>query len=80
MDHDQVGTTEPAGRSGAAERMRRYRHRRRRGLRCFVIELSEAEVNALIRKGLLKTKRRNHLSAVRGALYVHLDRTLGSGT
>jgi hypothetical protein len=78
MGHD-VGAAEPAARSAAAQRMRRYRHRRRRGLRCFVIVLHEAEVNALIHKGLLKTKMRNHLSAVRGALYVHLDRTLGSG-
>jgi len=44
-------------RSPAAERMRLYRERRRRGLRCLVIELRETEVDALIRGGLLEQKR-----------------------
>ena len=41
-------------RSPAAERMRLHRERRRRGLRCLVIELRETEVDALIRGGLLE--------------------------
>ena len=45
-------TTEPAARSAAAERMRRHRQRRRDGLRCFMIELRETEIDALIRQGL----------------------------
>jgi len=65
-------------RSRAAERMRRHRERRRDGLRCLMIELRETEVDALIRRGLLKQETRNDLSAVSEALYAHLDRSLGS--
>jgi hypothetical protein len=71
--------TSPAAtptRSTAAERMRRHRERRRDGLRCLTIELRETEIDALIRKGMLKTDTRNDQDAVRDALYAHLDRTL----
>ena len=40
-------------RSLAAERMRRHRRRRREGLRHFGVDLKEAEIDTLIRKGLL---------------------------
>ena len=40
-------TSTPAPCSAAAERMRRYRERRRDGLRCLTIELRETEINAL---------------------------------
>ena len=43
-------TTEPATPSAAAERMRRHRQRRRDGLRCFMIELRETEIDALIER------------------------------
>jgi hypothetical protein len=46
-------TTEPAAPSAAAERMRRHRQRRRDGLRCFMIELRETEIDRLIKNGLL---------------------------
>jgi hypothetical protein len=70
-------TTEPAARSAAAERMRLHRERRRLGLRCFTIELRETEIDALIRKGLLRAEMRNDQNAVSEALYAYLDRTLG---
>jgi len=35
-----------------AERMRRHRERRRKGLRCLLIQLRETEINALICQGL----------------------------
>ena len=63
-------------RSAAAERMRAHRQRRRDGLRCLTIELRDSEIDALIRKQLLKSERRNDLSAIIDALYVFLDRTL----
>ena len=66
----------PAMPSAAAERMRLHRERRRRNLRCLTIELRETEINSLIRKELLTPEMRNDRSAVRKALYVHLDRTL----
>ena len=69
-------TTVPAAPSAAAERMRRHGQRRRDGLRCLVIELRETEIDALIRKGLLKPETRNDTSAVIDALYAHLENTL----
>jgi len=73
--------TSPAAtsaRSTTAERMRRHRERRRDGLRCLMIELRETEIDALIRKGLLKPETRNNPSAVSEAVYAFLDRTLGA--
>jgi hypothetical protein len=70
-------TTEPATRTAAAERMRRHRQRRRDGLRCFIIELRETEVDALIRKGLLEAENRRDYDSVQLALYAFLDRALG---
>ena len=64
-------------RSGAAERMRAYRERRRNGLRCLTIELRETEIDELVRRKLLKPETRNDLDAVRDAIYAHLDGTLG---
>ena len=63
-------------RSAAAERMRAHRQRRRDGLRCMTIEVRETEIDALIRKGLLKSETRNNPSAVSEALYAFLDGTL----
>jgi hypothetical protein len=64
--------------SAAAERMRIHRQRRRQGLSCLTIELRETEIDALIRRGLLKAETRNDERAVRMALYAHLDQTLGA--
>jgi hypothetical protein len=63
-------------RSSAAERMRAYRQRRRDGLRCPIIEIRDNEIDALVRKQLLKPETRNDTSAIIDALYVFLDRTL----
>ena len=71
-------TVAPAARSAAAERMRLHRERRRKGLRCLLIELRKTEIDVLIRMGLLKPDTRNNRSAVSQALYVFLDRTLGT--
>jgi hypothetical protein len=67
-----------AGRSAAAERMRRHRERRRDGLRCLIIELRETEIEALIRRGLLNSETRNDPSAIIDAFYAFLDSTLGA--
>jgi hypothetical protein len=64
--------------SPAAERMRAHRERRRQGLRCLMIELRETEIDALIRKGLLKPETRYNSTALREALYAVLDGTLGA--
>jgi hypothetical protein len=70
----------PRSPSHAAERMRRHRKRRRDGLRCFLIELRETEIDALIRKGSLKQETRNDANAIIEALYAFLDRALGGPT
>jgi hypothetical protein len=62
--------------SPAAARMRLYRERRRSGLRCLIIELRETEIDALIRRGLLKSEMRNDTAEIIDALYAHLDQTL----
>jgi hypothetical protein len=62
--------------SEAARRMRLHRERRRLSLRCHMIELRETEIDALINRGLLETEMRNDTTAVRKALYAHLERTL----
>ena len=64
-------------RTQAAERMRLHRERRRRGLRCVMIELRETEVDALVSGGLLEHETRNDRNAVLKALYRHFSRTLG---
>jgi hypothetical protein len=60
----------------AAERMRRYRQRRRDGLRCLTIQLRETEIEALIYKGLLKPETRHNKNAIINALHSHFDLTL----
>ena len=70
-------TAASATRSAAAERMRRYRERRRDGLRCLTIELRETEIEALARNVFLKTDARNDLRLIELALYEFLERTLG---
>ena len=74
----QNGDLAQAAPSAAALRMRRHRERRRDGLRCMTIELRETEIDALIRKGLLKDDARNNRRAVISAFYGFLDRTLDS--
>ena len=82
MSHDAeiniVPQTMPMTRSGAAERMRAHRERKRKKMRCLRIELREKEIDVLIRKGLLLADARNELHAVRDALYRHLDDTLNA--
>jgi hypothetical protein len=68
---------EPVAPSPAAERMRRHRRRKKDRLRCLTIELREREVDALIRKGLLKPETRNVTYEVQMALYAFLEATLG---
>jgi hypothetical protein len=73
-----AAVTEPAIRSTAAERMRRHRQRRRKGLRSLIIELRETEVDTLVRRGLLQAEMRNDPRSVRKAVHTHFDRTLRS--
>ena len=76
MTHD-VELASTTTRSAAAERMRRYRERRREGLRCLTVKVREGEIDALISRGLLRAEMRHDINAITEALYAHLDRTLG---
>jgi hypothetical protein len=60
----------------AAIRMRLYRDRRRKNLRCVAIELRETEIDWLIRRGLLNREKRNDPVALKHALYAFFDHTL----
>jgi hypothetical protein len=59
-----------------AERMRRHRERRRKRMWCLTIELREAEIDALIRRGRLDRDHRANSAAVRKALYGFFDEYL----
>ena len=62
--------------SAAAERMRAHRERRRKGLRCFTLEIRAREIDVLVQRGLLSADARNDPYDVKMALYRHLDETL----
>ena len=73
-------TTPSTACSAAARRMRAHRQRRREGLRCIVVQLRETEIDELIRRKLLQADARNDVYAIREALHMHFDRTLGKPT
>jgi hypothetical protein len=51
-----------------AERMRRLRTRRRNGLRCLRVTLTDTEIDCLVTKGFLKPERRHVHSAIQSAI------------
>jgi hypothetical protein len=63
-------------RSPGAERMARHRQRRKQGLRSIPIELREAEIDTLIRRGLLTADSRSDVEAIKRAVHGFLDDTL----
>jgi hypothetical protein len=56
--------------SPAAERMRRYRQRRREGVRVLSVELVEADIDQLVARNLLKEEERDDHFAILMALYM----------
>lgn len=71
-----TGITEISVRSPAAERMRLHRERKKHGMKCVLIELRNEEIDALIRKQLLKPETRNDREAIAEALYGWLEKEL----
>ena len=71
------GSPPPPACSRGAKRMRRSRQRRKDGLRCLIIEIRDAEIDALVRRGLLVPDARNQRRAILKALYAFLDHSLG---
>ena len=53
--------------SAGAERMRQYRERQRKGMRCVRIQLDATEVDVLVRRGYLEAKDRDNGKAVQTA-------------
>jgi hypothetical protein len=69
-------SSEQAAPSLAAERMRVHRERRLRGLKCVLVQIRAAEIDALVTTGLLDDKMRADRRALAEAVHRHLDRTL----
>ena len=63
-------------RRASAERMRRSRERKRLSLRCYMLEIGDRQVDALIRQGCLLVESREDYGAVLEAIYRFLDRSL----
>jgi hypothetical protein len=53
MNSEHSSEQPPAklGRRSAADRVRSYRHRRRRGLRCIRVQVGRAELDGLVAEG-----------------------------
>ena len=62
--------------SSIADRMRRYRDRRNKKLRCLTIEIRDSEIDALVQRGLLNPETRNDIIAITKALHSFLDQVL----
>lgn len=58
----------PAGTRSSAERTRRHRARRRRGMRCIPVLVSDDELAALVAKGLLAEEARGDSMAIKKAI------------
>ena len=71
----QSAETSPRAHS-SAERMRRYRNRRKNGLRLVEIMLRVTEIEALVRKGYLPPEERENIWALQTAVHDLLDKTL----
>jgi hypothetical protein len=61
----------------AAERMRLLRTRRRNGLRCLRVTLTDTEIDCLVEKGFLKPERRHDHAAIQSAVDEFICHALG---
>lgn len=66
--------------SSGAERMRRHRQRRQRGLTCLTIDLLKSEIDALVRRDLLSADCREDRPKIYEAFYKFLGQTLGKAS
>ena len=60
-------------RNAGAVRMKRMRERRQRGFRCYLLEVSAADIDALVARGFLDRMRRTEPGAVERAIGGVLD-------
>jgi hypothetical protein len=68
-----------SGPKSVAARMRAYRRRRRRGHRCYQVQLGRAELNGLVAKGYLSSDKRDNREAIELAIDDLLFDWLGKG-
>jgi hypothetical protein len=61
----------------AAERMRLLRARRRNGLRCLRVTLTDTEIDCLVEKVFLKSERRHDHAAIQNAIDGFICHALG---
>jgi hypothetical protein len=59
--------------SAAAQRMARFRKRKREGLRFLMVLLREAEIDVLVRRGRLSREDRSDRVAIQKAIHSFLD-------
>jgi hypothetical protein len=52
-------------RANAAARMRRSRERPAEGMRCYTLEIRDAEIAALVRRGYLAEENRANWAAIK---------------
>jgi hypothetical protein len=71
-----MGDTQHIGRASSAERMRRSRELRRKGLRCIRLHIRESEVAELVRRRLLAEADQDDPDAISDALGKLLDALL----
>ncbi len=62
--------------SNSAERVRAYRHRRRSGLRCVTVRLSEGEIDTLVATQYLAAAARQDPKAIKEATEAFLTEKL----
>jgi len=72
----EIATLPARSPTSAAERMRRHRQRRRKGVRIVRIQLRATEIDALIRKGYLDQKSRDDLDALEFGVDAFVDDAL----
>lgn len=60
----------------AAERMARYRERRKSGMRYLTLEIRNSEISALVRRGLLHSNKSDDRAAIKAAIYAYFEQTL----
>ena len=68
IQEDQSEATPANQPKSVAERMRAYRRRRRRGVRCYEVQLGRAELDGLIAKGYLASDKLGDRHAIELAI------------
>ena len=79
-EHSSEQPPAKLGRRSVADRVRSYRRRRRRGLRCVQVQVGRAELDGLIAKGYLLPGNRDDSYtiglAINGLIFDWLNGTL----